>query len=429
MFRQDTTGICRARVAQAHAMYRRHRLLHRLYPHLLLSLPLFLLAVGQAAGQTTFENSPWTISGFGTLGTARTSNGQVEVLRDSSRPKAIDTVWSTRSDSALGVQAGYRFNDTLDAVIQTVSHYQHDGSFRPDLTWAFLKFDPTPRFSVRLGRVGIEFLMQADARLVGYSYLPIRPPAEFYGFIPINYGDGIDARLRWPVADGILRLEGFAGQAADNIPNYTFKGTHIFKGTLGYDVGAWQFRYINTQAKLAHNRDSMKSFTDALTQAGAGNVARSIELQDKVSIYQSLGAAYDDGNWQVQAAINTIRHEAAQMQNSRAISLLAGYRWGRLTPYLGYAQARNSPKILTSGLPGAFATTFDNGLAQALQSSQIDSQTFSAGIRWDFRRNMDLKAQVDLIRAGCGSTLLVRDTNPNAGASTALFSLSLDFIF
>lgn len=434
MFRQDTTSLRCAPVAGAHPQARRSTMLR--YPqHLKRSIGLsfgLILAFAPAShirAQTSFESSPLSISGFGTLGAVRASNPQIEVLRDTSQPKAIDTHWSTRNDSALGVQAVYRFSDTVDAVIQGVSHYQQNGSFRPDLTWAFLKYDVTPRFSVRLGRVGIEFLMQADARLVGYSYLPIRPPTEFYGFIPINYGDGVDARLRWPVADGILRLEGFAGRAADNIPNYRFKGTSIFKGTLGYDIGAWQFRYINTLAKLAHNRDSMNALIDGLTQAGAANIARSIELQDKVSTYQSLGAAYDDGNWQLQAAVNAIRHQAAQMQNSQALTLLAGYRWGSLTPYLGYAQARNSQRALSSGLPGAAGTSLDNGLAQALQSSQIDSKTLSAGMRWDFSRNMDLKAQIDLIHAGSGSTLQVRNTNPNAGARTAVFSLSLDFIF
>lgn len=434
MFRQDTASLRCASAAWAHARARRSAVVRaprHLNPSIGLSLGL-LLAITPASplrAQTSFDSSPLSISGFGTLGAVRASNSQIELLRDSSQPKAIDTRWATRNDSALGVQAVYRFSDTLDAVVQAVSHYQQNGSFRPDLTWAFLKYDVTPRFSVRLGRVGIEFLMQADARLVGYSYLPIRPPTEFYGFIPINYGDGIDARLRWPAGDGILRLEGFTGRAADNIPNYNFKGTGIFKGTLGYDIGAWQFRYINTQAKLAHNRDSMKSFVDGLTQAGAGEVARSIELQDKVSTYQSLGAAYDDGNWQLQAAVNTIRHEAAQMQNSQALTLLAGYRWGRLTPYFSYAQAKNSPKPLTSGLPGALGATFDDGLAQALQSSQINSRTLSAGMRWDFRRNMDLKAQIDLIHAAPGSTLQVRNTTPNTGARTAVFSLSLDFIF
>ena len=147
----------------------------------------------------SLSSDRFKFDGFGSLGIARSTNGEAEILRSLTPPEGITDHWSAKSDSILGLQASYRISDELETVAQAVSYLRDDGSFQPNITWAFLKYDVTPRFSMRFGRIGTEFLMLADSRLVGYSYLPVRPANEFYGIIPINYGDGIDARLRWPV--------------------------------------------------------------------------------------------------------------------------------------------------------------------------------------------------------------------------------------
>ena len=380
-------------------------------------------------GSDLFENSAFSLKGFGTLGIARSTNSDAELLRDVSQPKGISNHWSARNDSALGVQAGYRFSDVSEVVIQGVSHLGDDGSYKPQLTWAFLKYDITPRFSMRLGRVGTEFLMQADSRMVGYSYLPVRPAIDFYGIVPINSGDGIDASLRWPVGDGIVRIEGFAGVATENLPPYDLEGSKILKGSIGYDEGRWQFRYIYAQAKLSENIERVEPLLATLTMLGATNAARKLEFEDTVSQYQSIGAAYDDGTWQVQGAINYIHHETDLMENSRAANLLIGRRLGNISPYLGYTWAKSSGKTVETGLPNPMFASINSAIASAMAGSHIDRKTISVGARWDFTRNMDLKAQVDFVRGSKSSKLLLEDIDSDWDGKTTVFSLSLDFVF
>ncbi len=314
--------------------------------------------------------------------------------------------------------------------MQGVSHYRDDGSFRPNLTRAFLRFDIDPGFSLFLGRVGMEMLMRADTRMVGYSYLPIRPAIEFYGVVPINYIDGVDARLSWPVGNGILRVDGSFGIARETLPKYNFSGASVAKGSLGYDIGAWQFRYIYVQAKLPNENEALTPLRDTLTLVGARGVADRLAIKDKVSAYHSLGAAYDDGDWQAQAAVNSIRHEPMTFQNSYAFNALVGRRFGSVTPYVGYAQIKSNAKTLASGLPNnPFFAQINSGLAQALTSSHADSRTVSLGARWDFRRNMDLKAQVDFLRTSKDSKLLLNNVDSDWNGRATVFSLSLDFIF
>lgn len=371
------------------------------------------------------------IDGFGTLGVARSTNGEAEILRGLAPPEGISDHWSAASDSNLGLQASYRFNEKTEAVAQAVSHLRDDGSFDPNLTWAFLKYDFTPRFSMRFGRIGTEFLMLADSRLVGYSYLPVRPANDFYGILPINYGDGIDARLRWPLGDGMLRLEAFAGVGAEDTARYSFSGTKVVKGTIGYDEGNWQFRYINTWTKLDNDIDALDPLRSNLALSGAPAAADALGFKDTASIYQSLGAAYDDGTWQVQGAINYVSHEATMLQNSRAMFLQVGRRIGNITPFASYARVKSAHKSLDTGLSpfNPYTPMLNAAVAQALQISHADSQTLSLGARWDVRRNIDLKAQVDFVRAGKAANLLLLNAPQTSDYRSTVFSLSLDFIF
>ena len=394
---------------------------------------LFLAVLGCASARADviddLDASRFSFGGFGTLGVARTSGGEDRPLRDISQPRGISDTWSARNDSAFGLQAGYRFDDALEAVAQGVTFLRDDGSYRPKLTWAFLKYDVTPRFALRLGRVGAEFLMQADSRQVGYSYLPVRPAIDFYGLIPFASADGLDARLRWPLGEGTLRAEALAARAGDDIPPYDLDGSRLVRGTLGYDQGHWQFRYIYARARLSENVPAVQPLRETLAMLGATATADALALKDTLTRYQSLGMAYDDGRWQVQAAVNRITQESALLGNLRAATVLVARRFGNVTPFAGYTWAKSFGKIPDSGLPNPMFAPINDAVAQAVAASSLHRRTRTLGVRWDFARNMDLKAQVDFIRGDTSSTLLFEGDASRWDGRTKVFSLSLDFVF
>ena len=102
----------------------------------------------------SFSSPRFKFDGFGSLGIARSTNGEAEILRSLTPPEGITDHWSANSDSILGLQASYRISDEVETVAQAVSYLRDDGSFQPNITWAFLKYDVTPRFSMRFGRIG-----------------------------------------------------------------------------------------------------------------------------------------------------------------------------------------------------------------------------------------------------------------------------------
>lgn len=393
---------------------------------------VLILSCRPAFSQQTADTAPsrFTVNGFGTLGAARTSNPDAELLRDVSQPDGAGRQWSAKIDSILGVQGTWRLNPDLEVVTQVVSHYRQNGSFTPEVTWAFAKYDANPRLQFRVGRIGTEFLMQSDSRMVGYSYLPVRPNVDFFGGIPINYADGADAQVRWPLGDGVLRAGVFTGVARENLRTYNTNGSPTRKASIGYDAGPWQLRYIHARARLANGIDSMTPLLGTLNAMGAGAVAQSLEFKGSLSAYNSLGISYDDGTWQAQVAADAIAHQTASIENSKAGYVLLGRRLGSWSPFVGYSLSKSNPKPLNTGLTGPNFTALNQALTLVPARSHQDGQTFTLGARWDFTRNMDIKFQLDRTRGGTPPTsLLFSNVQPGWNGKTTVLSVALDFVF
>ena len=62
--------------------------------------------------------------------------------------------------------------------------------------------------------------------------------------------------------------------------------------------------------------------------------------------------------------------------------------------------------------------------------SITDQTTYTVGGRWDFQKNLSLKAQVDQIRGKPSSVYLLKGTESgNWDGHMTVFSVALDFVF
>lgn len=399
------------------------------YSYMPLALLLASLATAAHAQDPASEDTALTVRGFGTVGYAQSSNPQAEFLRDLSQPTGVNDSGSLLIDSILGVQANYRASETLELVAQAVSHQRFDDTFTPEVTWAFIKYDMTPRVSFRLGRIGTEFLMQSDSRMVGYSYLPVRPPVNFYGIVPINYGDGADLHVSTPLADGVLKGSLYLGIAREQLPPYSVDGSQIRAGSIGYDWGPMQFRVIHAESVLANTFAKLAPLRSELASQGATDAANALDMQGTRSAYDSVGLTYDDGRWQVQAALNSVTHGTVLTENSKAGYLSVARRMGNVSPYLGYSWTLSGAKSLDTGLSGMAGAMLNPQVAAVLNASHQDQQTTTVGLRWDFRRNFDLKTQLDFVNGSPTSTLLYDHLQSDWNGRTTVFSMAMDFVF
>ncbi len=399
------------------------------------------------------EASPITLSGFGTLGLARSSSDDVEFIRDLSQPKGIKSgEWSGLIDTVLGVQANWEVHPKLEVVGQLVSRYRYDDNRDPRLDWAFIKWVPDSRLSLRLGRVGLDIMMQADSRVVGYSYLTVRPSVEFFGTLVFSSLDGADASLTLPMGNGLIRGKLFSGTIEEKVSGsfgtWDTTGSHLHGGIVDYFIDQWRFRFSIADARYSSDIDTAQFtlLTDGLYAAAnatgitdASDAADGLSTKGAHSYYYSLGVTYDDGPLQVQAAVNKITTDTEVFQNSQAGYLLAGYRMQEVTPFIGISRWISPPRDLVTGLPDTLTTAFgtvdftelNQGYQATLDATGANQTTYTLGARWDVFPNIALKFQWDAIRGNEDSK------TPYAGAQTGsgwagrtdVISTTLDFTF
>jgi hypothetical protein len=391
-----------------------------------------LAKAGTESSQAPAMVSSLSLNGFGTVGFARSSSDQAEFVRDLSQPHGITNDWSARIDSVLGVQANWQATQELELVGQVVSRYHYDGSHDPELMWAFAKWEPDARASLRAGRIGADFMVAADSRLVGYSYLPVRPSVDFFGPLFFSHFDGLDASLTLPLGDGLARGKLFAGATQEKAIGepgvWDTSGSPVGGVVLDYLAGAWQFRASVAGIRFS-NEINFAPLPDTLRALGATSAADALTTRDTTSHFYSLGVVYDEGPLRVQAMLNKIRHETGVFQNSHAGYLLAGYRINSVTPYAGVSWWKSAYKPYTTGLPNPAFAAVNDPFDHIMLDSGVDQTTYTLGARWDALENIALKLQWDAIRGSSVSRFPYARTQPGWNGHTDVLSLTLDFVF
>lgn len=372
--------------------------------------------------------SSFSLNGFGTVGLAKTTTDDVEFVRDISQPRGVSKDWSGKIDSVLGLQAAWRVMPQLEAVVQATSRYRYDKTFTPDISWAFIKYNPTPNLSLRAGRLGTEFFMMADSRWVGYSFLTVRPPGDYFWYLPFYSIHGADAAITIPVAESVLRAKAFYGHSVGKIPlaeeQWDISQSPMVGGFLEYQFAAWQVRA--SYANIKFKNDLPIAAVLNIPSASISEALRFLSTSGSRTHYYSLGIVYDQGPWQAQLMLNHIDQGSNALESSNGGYALAGYRIGALTPYLGFSWVRSQTK------PGLNGSSIQQNTiaAYVVQDSHADQQTTFAGTRWDVARNIAVKAQWDGIRGEASSLFPYRqDNRARWDGRMDVFSLTLDFVF
>ncbi|MBS1142378.1 MAG: hypothetical protein H6R13_3831 [Proteobacteria bacterium] len=358
----------------------------------------------------------FSLQGFGTLGVARTTSSDLQFVRDLSQPSGIKKDWDGRIDSVLGLQGGWHINPQVEAVVQATTRYRYDRTYNPEITWAFVKYDPTPSLTLRAGRLGTEFFMMADSRWVGYSFLTVRPPGDYFWYLPFYSIHGVDAAYTIPMGENLLRVKAFYGNSDGKIPladrQWEIKGSPMVGAFLEYQISSWLIRasYANI------------TFKNDLPIAGLvpASSAEYLTTKDRRTDYYSLGVVYDQGPWQVQLMLNHIEQGNNALEDSNGGYLLAGYRIGEVTPYLGYSWVRSERHAGS-----------DPYASRVIADSHSDQKTSIVGMRWDAARNIALKAQWDGVHGDPTSIFPYRNDPVNGrwSGKMDIYSLTLDFIF
>lgn len=369
------------------------------------------------------DAAAFALRGFGTLGATRSNSRNAEFVRDLSQPRGVVDHWSARSDSLLGLQANYAVNRQLELVVQAVSRYRYDKTYTPDITWGYLKFEPTPDISLRAGRLGTEFFMLSDSRLVGYSYLTVRPPGDFFWHLPFYHIDGGDAAIAVPFGEAVVRGKVFAGISHEKVALgeelWNLSGSLMSGVYVDYLNGPWMLRASYSSISFKNNLPIDKTLNAYLPANLAKEGGDYLATAHTRSDYYALGLVYDRGPWQLQLMLNRIEQGSKAFQNSAAGYALAGYRIGAMTPFIGYSQVLSQQR----------SDTRNAVLAALMADSHAHQETWMGGVRWDVASNVALKVQWDGIRGKPTSIFPFRSENAAWSGKMNVLSATLDFIF
>ncbi len=409
--------------------------------HLPVSLRAIALALAAAAAHAG-EAPSWSVSGFGTLGVAHSSERQADYTSNALKRSGAGASrsWSPDVDSRLGLQLDLQMDKRWSAVLQVVSEQGADNSYRPRVEWANVKYRLTPELALRAGRVALPVFLTADYRRVGYAYPWVRPPVEGYGVVPVTSSDGVDATLRWD--SGPLHHTSQVFYGHDDVPLASALRARA-RGIAGIshtaEWGALSVRANLLRAEVSSDLAApLFRGLDAFGPAGQA-LARRYEMDHKDMRVANIGLNYDPGTWFLLAEAGRTRTDSF-LGATRSAYVSAGWRHGAWTPYATWARVRaadadadTDPGLPLDALPAPAvpaAAALNAGLA-ALLATIPQQSTYGLGLRWDLHANAALKLQYDRVtpRAGSRGTMINPAPGFQSGRTAHVASVALDFVY
>lgn len=412
-----------------------------------LALSCTVLAACLLGSATAWAGDDFRVSGFGTLGYVMDNRPDIAPARDiSQKPQNNFRTGSTaRMDSNIGLQLEYRLAANVDLVSQLEwrDHFQADFDSATELAYA--AWQPSANIDMRVGRLNYDAFLMSDHRNVGYAYAWVRPPSEFYSWIPIFSIDGIDAAYNFHDEAGHWRLKLQAGDSRFVIPiglGYDFHANNLWGVSLARQTGDWRFKATYSRFTVASEVAAFAELhagLDAVAASGlpgvsaeAADLRRNLSFSGARVTYTTLGAAYDDGRWFGQGELGHTTSSAAVVPHGRMGYLSVGRRFGDWAPYLTISTSHpGNPLRTPANNWGAFNAPLRDPALFVVNTTRIEQSTAALGIRWDFNRQAALKLQWDRTRikpSGYGSWW--RDLAINHQTTQVdLLTATLDFVF
>jgi hypothetical protein len=401
----------------------------------------------------------WEFTGFGTLGYAHSDKYSDLILKRnvSQRSQTIeDNGWLV--DSRLGFQLNKEINHHWEVVSQVVAREKTRNTLENSIEMAFLRYRSNQLWELQAGRMPLEIFLLSDHLDVGYSYHWVRPPTEFYGWIPFSYLDGAKTSVEFisPVTNSLIRLDAYGGttQATLNI-SYSNGGTsyNTAKANPIFGVGITRekdnllLRANVTHFKISEDIEAIEALKELVSHPeiqshwpNAIQIAEDYSLEEAEFDYVSLGLSWTPGDWLVQGEYSDIGSDSYGTYDGQRAYLQLGYRFKQVLPHITYSRSwdyrdypYDGPPATPQSLPAGTLEALGLALEDNRYSGLVNQYTVSVGIRWDFSTQKALKLQCDRTKLYDGSLGILPTTRSaprNWQEDTRSWcSATLDWIF
>jgi hypothetical protein len=379
---------------------------------------------------------------FGTFGLAYSDNDGADYVTNTNM-QAIgagrsDAV-SYKVDSKLGAQFDWQASEKISLSTQFLTKQYEDKTWTPRIEVGFLKYEVAPELDVRVGRLRPPVFNLSDFLDVNFANPWVRPPVEHYAPVPFTYLDGGD--LMWRAQSGEVSwlIQPYFGQgevdnAWGNTNDAEVYGINVrggqgdFTFRAGYALNPFQVTGTTISPVLAALQELCQ------IDPVACDLVDEIDSDDSEATYFSLGGSWDNGKFFVSGEWSKTELNVDFFPEMQSWYLSGGARFESWTPYITYAQGKDSSSYYT-GSTNPFTNRIINGMHNGVMQGQ---HSISLGVRYDFMPNVALKAQWDHIETEC------RDSQPDTCAGVfanmssgfsnepqeaEVISLSIDFIY
>ena len=396
-------------------------------------LAMILLAASCSAFAETSTNGI-SVSGFGTIGAARSDTDKAQFVRSNQAEGVADTA-KIGLDSNLGLQASYEFNDVVSVTTQVLTRKSTSPSYTTELTLAFVQVKIDDELNLRVGRMGLPTFLISDYQNVGYANTLMRPPVEMYSQTPMETANGVDFNYQHAFDSWNFTAQGLAGVSRGKLFLPRSGVTEDYRAptvalALGAQVGSVTLRVSRVEAKLSSDDNvPINDIVTALNSSGFVQLGNDITLiTGKKIAFTAVGLTGKWHNIVVKSEYGQRRNkDQSSVPDTDAWYAMVGYRLGNVLPYYSHADFKGAGSSITlsSNFPtsGALSSSVRGVLTSAAQSSD------TLGVRWDFARSVALKVQIDRIKPTSKSGSLIYGPAAGLKDTVTVVGATLDFVF
>jgi hypothetical protein len=353
----------------------------------------FTLAAAPALADRSITDM-FTYNGFGTAGVARTDTNAAEFVNTGQNLGATENFdWKT--DSKLGLQGTVAPTSWLSGTVQALAEERFTNHISTEMEWAFIKLSPLPGLSFRGGKMALPTFLVSDSRNVGYANTWLRAPDEVYGPAAFDTFTGYDVSYQHAVGKYTLTVGALAGSALANYMLYPGVPTNL----QGHELRGYSATLDMNAVTVRASRE-----TSNISVLLGGPI-----LAKVVYTFTSFGATYDHDNVVGQGEFIEKRSDGSPAYSVNGWYLLGGYRIGKWLPYAIYAAGEQ---------PGAAGGTVP----------EMNKNTESVGVRLDWFKSVDFKAQIDHNKTYANGSPFV-NVQPGFDNRANVFSVAVDFVF
>lgn len=304
-------------------------------------------------------------------------------------------------NSLAGLNGSVLMSENWTATLQLLAKGETD-NFRPDLDWALLTWQPTSRYTMRLGKQKVPAWLVSDHLDVGILLPWIKPPVEVYSLNPVSSFMGMGHTYTWELSEKwslqVELMAGSANQKLDSIVSGSeadLSVTDAWGGNIALNfLGSGTLRVSKF---VAHIEGTLATIVDTPCTAACGPVppgtsTRSTLISDissEHSYFNGIGLKWDDRRHLLMSEYAVQDNEGSSLYDKQAAYYVTlGHYFGQESQYLVHLT-----QSATTKNEGLAATGKQSALMLGFNYWMTDSM--AAKVEWGQTEATEGKGQFD----------------------------------